>query len=78
MNQYSSLPEIATFTTGSLHAKTNDHFWSGSYLSACLAWVALLGDKAPASIVFEVIGIRKPPHLNKVVIKETITKMVME
>ena len=69
MNQYSNLSEIAPFTTGSLHATTSDHFWSGSYLSACLGRVALPGDKALASIAFEVIAIRKQPHLDKVVIK---------
>ena len=60
MNQYSSLSEIATFTTDCLLTTISDH------LFACLAWVVLPGNNTPVSIVFEVIRTRKPPHLTKV------------
>ena len=69
MSQYSSLSEIATPTTGCLHATTSEHFLSGSYISVCLTWVTLPGDIAPVSIAFKVIGTLKPPHLVKEVTK---------
>ena len=54
MSQYSSLSENATSTTGCQHATTSEHFLSGSYLFACLKWVALPGDIAPVSIIREI------------------------
>ena len=74
------MPEIVTFNTGRLHAKTSDPFWSGAYLSAYLAWVLLLVGKVQASVASGVIEKCKPAHLDKVVTKgvEPVTKMVME
>jgi len=45
-----------------------DHFLSGPYPSTCPAWVALPGYKTPAGIALQVIGTRKPPYHDKVVI----------
>ena len=45
--------------------------WSDLYPLTCLAWVALLGACAPASIALGVTGVRKPLRRDKAVVRRS-------